>query len=291
VVVFVGHTPKLSAQSTGFVYVSTNNPAGNTVIQYRRAGDGSLTQVAEVATGGLGGTGNGVDDVDPLGSQDSLVLNTGGSPLLVVNAGSNQLSSIGAGASGLQLLSTVNSGGSFPNSVAISGTLVYVLNAQGTPNISGFRLSATGQLQAIPGSTFPLPGGATSAPHDIAFTADGSRLLVSEGGTNQVDVFSLDANGLVTSVVTQPSAGSGPFGFRFAQPAVLVNAEANTASVSSYLLTPQNMLSVISAAVPNGQMASCWITLTTKAFAFVSNTGSGTISSYHIAHNGTVDLA
>src|SRR4051794_36819731 len=64
VVVFVGHTPKLSAQSTGFVYVSTNNPAGNTVIQYRRAGDGSLTQVAEVATGGLGGTGNGVDDVD-----------------------------------------------------------------------------------------------------------------------------------------------------------------------------------------------------------------------------------
>ena len=57
--------------TTGFVYVATNNPCANVVVQYRRAGDGSLTKASQAATGGLGGTGNGVGNLDPLGSQDS----------------------------------------------------------------------------------------------------------------------------------------------------------------------------------------------------------------------------
>ncbi len=276
--------------TTGFVYVMTNNPGGNSVIQYSRAGNGTLTQVSQVPTGGLGGTGNGVGALDPLGSQDSLVLGGTGSALLAVNAGSNQLSAISVTSSGLRLLNTVSSGGSFPNSVALFGNLVYVLNAQGAPNISGFRLGATG-LAAIPNSTVALPGGSSASPHDIRFSPDGTRVLVSEGGINQIDVFQLDNSGLVTNVKSTASAGSGPFGMRFARDGVLLNTEAGSNSVSSYRLNDDDSLTVVSPAVMNGQAATCWLSVTADGkFAFTSNTGAGDLSSYHVSGNGTLDL-
>lgn len=135
-----------AAPSDGVVYVATNQPSGNKTIQFRRASDGSRTKMNEVGTGGSGGTGNGVGALDPLGSQDSLVLSGSGSLLLVVNAGSDSLASIRASSNGLRLLSTIGSNGSFPNSVAVDGNLVYVLNAHGTPNVAGFRLNPTGRL-------------------------------------------------------------------------------------------------------------------------------------------------
>jgi len=279
-----------AAQESGFVYAATNNQAGNAVVQYIRSIDGRLAKVNEVSTGGKGGTGNGVGKLDPLGSQDSLVLDDVGSLLLVVNAGSNQLSALQAGSAGLKLLSTVPSGGNFPNSVALNGNLIYVLNAH-SANITGFRITSEGILQKIPNSTRSLPGGSASAAHDIRFTPDGTRLVVSEGGTNQIDVFELNNSGTVGGVTQQASAGSGPFGMKFGRGATLLNSEANTGSVSSYDLTSEDMLTVISGAVADTQKASCWITLTADArVAFVSNTGSGTISSYNIAKDGTLHL-
>jgi 6-phosphogluconolactonase (cycloisomerase 2 family) len=280
-----------ATQTSGFVYVATNDGSANSVVRYSRGNDGLLTPIDEVATGGQGGSGNGVGNLDPLGSQDSLVLSGTGSLLLVVNAGSNSVSSIGVSNTGLQLLSNLPSGGSFPNSLALNGTLVYVLNAHGTPNIAGFRLSASGVLSPIPSSIKPLPGGSSAAPHDIRFSPDGTRLLVTEGGTDQIDIFQLDSTGLTTSVVSQTSSGSGPFGFKFGRDGALVNAEANSASVSSYFLTAENNLKVISSAVPDTQMAACWISLTGDGkFGFVSNTASGTLSAYHVAGNGTLNL-
>jgi 6-phosphogluconolactonase len=280
-----------SSQSSGFVYVATNQPSGNMVVQFARASDGSLTPVSSAATGGVGGTGNGVGSLDPLGSQDSLVLTANGGVVLVVNAGSNDISSLRADAGRLALVSKVPSGGNFPNSVAVNGDLVYVVNAHATPNISAFRLGTDGTLTAITNSTRALPGGSNSAPHDVRFSPDGMRLLVTEGGTNQFDIFELSAAGVATAVNTQSVAGSGPFGFKFGRAGVLASAEADSASVSSYSLNPDNTLTVVSAAVPNGQAASCWITLTADGkFAFISDTGSGTLSSYSISGNWMVTL-
>ncbi len=121
-----------------FVYVMTNKSPHNSVIQFARGRNGALAWVREVPTGG---SGTGPTEVDPLGSQDSLVLSGDGHILLAVNASSNEISVLEVKNSKLRWRDKVWSGGNFPNSVALSGDLVYVLNAKGdTPHINGFRL-------------------------------------------------------------------------------------------------------------------------------------------------------
>ena len=288
--IWVAVQPAQAAQAgSGFVYVMTNQPSGNTVIQYQRASNGLLTQTAMASTNGLGGTGNGVGALDPLGSQDSLVLSGDGTRLLAVNAGSNQLSALGAGDNGVKLLSTVASGGEFPNSVALSGDLVYVLNAHGTPNVTGFRLDAVGVLHPIAGSTRALPGGSSAAPHDLVFSPDGSRLLVTEGGTNQIDIFAVGDNGVLSAVTTQTSAG-GPFGFRFGRNGIVAVTEADAGALSTFQLTSDDTLVAITSSLSDGQNASCWLSMTLNGHSFVSNTGSGTVSSFQVGADGTATL-
>ena len=55
------------------VFVQTDNVAGNQVVAYDRAANGTLTLAATYATGGLGGVLNG-SQVDHLGSEGSLDL-------------------------------------------------------------------------------------------------------------------------------------------------------------------------------------------------------------------------
>lgn len=133
-----------------FVYVMSNKSPHNSVIQFLRGRNGSLTWVREVPTGG---SGTGPTVVDPLGSQDSLVLSGDGHLLLAVNAGSNEVSVLEVKKGKLRWRDKVRSGGVFPNSVTLSGDLVYVLNAKGaTPHVNGFRLDPDGFLHAIPGA-------------------------------------------------------------------------------------------------------------------------------------------
>src|SRR5436309_2823128 len=116
------------------VYVQTNDATENEVIVFRRAEDDALAPEGRCPTGGRG-TG-----VPHLASAGSVVLSDDGQWLLVVNAGSDELSLYAVQPDGLRLADRVRSGGSKPTSVAVSGTLVYVLN-NGTPNISGFHLA------------------------------------------------------------------------------------------------------------------------------------------------------
>lgn len=116
-------------------------------------------------------------------------------------------------------------------------------------------------------------------------------MLVSEGaGTNSIAIFELDNSGLVAATNSHASAGVNPFGETFARGGVLLNAEAETNSVSSYSLSDDS-LTVISPVVANGQTATCWISATGDGkFAFTSNTGSGTLSSYQVSGNGALNL-
>lgn len=191
----------LSEGSSGAVYTQSNAVAGNAVLAYRRAPDGSLTPAGSFATGGAG-TGAG------LGSQGAVVLSNNGRYLLAVNAGSNELSSFAVeGGGALILRNTVGSGGTMPISVTIAGRLVYVLNAGGTGNISGFRLANDGSLSAIAGSSRPLSSNA-AGPAQIQFARQGRVLVVTEKNTNVIGTYLVGEGGLASG--PQVHASSAP---------------------------------------------------------------------------------
>ena len=197
--------------TTGAVFVMTNNASSNQVIAYTRNADGTLTGRHSFATGGRGSGGL----TDPLASQGSLTLTQDHSYLLAVNAGSGDISVFQVSGATLTLLGTTPCGGSEPVAVASQGHLVYVVNAGGTSNVSGFHLTSTGALKPIPHSTTFLTTGNSGAA-SLAFSPDGQTLLVTEKLTGNIDGFSIQANGTLGPIVVNPSAGPGLFGVVFA---------------------------------------------------------------------------
>jgi len=274
----------------GAVYAMTNRAAGNSVVAYRRAANGVLSWAQEVSTQGLGSGGG-------LGSQGALVLSDDGGLLLAVNAGSNEISALAATNRGLQFVSKASSGGIRPVSVTVHKGLVYVVNAGGTPNITGFTVSPFGQITSIAGSTVALAGGPGAGPAQVEFSPDGSVLLVTEKTTGLIDIFSIGDDGHATGPTTQVSNNPTPFGFEFAPHGLVVVSEAvggapGASTLSSYQTTEQVMLDTISKSVPDTQTAACWVAITNSGrFAFTSNTGSGSISSYTLASDGELSLS
>lgn len=282
----------LATGHTGNVYVPTNQPTGNSVMVFHRDAAGILTFVGSVASGGVGaGTG-----ADPLGSQGAAVLSADNRLLFAVNAGSNSISVFAISGDQLTLLGTVPSGGTLPVSLTVRDNLLYVLNAGGTPNISGFTIQpATNQLAPLPGSTQNLPGGAAAGPAQVGFSPDGSVLIVTEKGNNQIDTFVVDENGLAHPGISFPSSGTTPFGFAFSQDNVLVVSDAGsgagTAAVSSYNIDPNGDVIVVTPALGDTQSAACWLVVPQNGrFAYTANAGSGTISSYAVAEGGNLSL-
>ncbi|OLB17331.1 MAG: hypothetical protein AUH12_04720 [Gemmatimonadetes bacterium 13_2_20CM_69_8] len=243
----------------GAVYTLTNQVAGNAVAVFTRGADGRLTSAGTVATGGTG-TGAG------LGSQGAVVLSDDGSRLFAVNAGSNAL----------------------PISLTVHGNELYVLNAGGSGNISGFTVDNSGGLTPIAGSTQPLSG-SNVGPAQVSFSPDGRHLVVTEKTTNLLDVYSLDANGSASGPTTTPSAGGTPFGFAFGHRSDLFVSEA-AGSASSYVLDASGNVTLVSGAVSTQRGAPCWAVVTADGrFGFTGN-GSGSVSAFAITPNGAISL-
>jgi 6-phosphogluconolactonase (cycloisomerase 2 family) len=102
-----------------------------------------------------------------------------------VNAGSNSISRFAVRHNGLELEATVSSGGVMPISLTVHDHLLYVLNAGGTPNITGFSTDHDG-LTAIPSSTRPMGPGAAS-PAQISFDRDGHVLVITEKASSSIE--------------------------------------------------------------------------------------------------------
>jgi 6-phosphogluconolactonase (cycloisomerase 2 family) len=271
------------AEEAGAVYTSTNDPAGNRVLAFRRAADGTLTPAGSFSTGG---TGTGA----VLGSQGALVLTEDHRVLYVVNAGSNDISSFAIRPDGLTLLGRVPSGGVRPTSLTVARDLLYVLNAGGTGNITGFTGARHGDLAPLAGSTRPLSGDATN-PAQVQFTPDGRVLLVTERATNVIDTYRVGADGRPTGPIVHASAGRTPFGFAVDHRGRAFVSEATDSSLSSYDIDRAGELTTLSAAVANGQAAACWAVVTENGrFVYTANAANGTISGYRVASDGTVRL-
>lgn len=272
----------------GAAYTITNAAAGNAVAIYTRSSDGTLTPAGEVATDGLGSGGG-------LASQGAVVLTADGRTVLAVNPGSNSVSALAVTDDGLELLGTAPSGGIRPVSVTVRNDLVYVLNKNNSAlaTISALRLSKDG-LTAIPDSTRTLHTGATDAAQ-VQFSPDGSVLVVTGRSSNRIDTFRIGRDGLATDLKSFDVAPGGvPFGFDFDNKGHLLVSLAGVGASSgaaSYALDGDGTVSTITEPIDTGERAACWLVASKDGrFAFVANAGSGSISTFSVAPDGSLEL-
>ena len=272
------------------VFVMTNSVKGNEIIAYSRAGDGSLTERNRYDTNGRGSGGT----TDPLGSQGSLTLSQDHSLLFAVNAGSGNVSVFRVNGPNLQLSQIISSGGSAPVAIAQHEDLVYVLNFAGDSSVVGFRLNDAGTLVKMPNSIRYLST-ANSGPSSLAFSPDGRFLVVTEKITNNIDVFSVQSDGSLSSPKVTPNPLPGLFDVIFSPDGAALIVQigptntSNVSSISSYIVEEGGALSPITAYVPTLGAAACWVALTPNGqFAFTSNSASSTLSAFAVGSSGNV---
>jgi 6-phosphogluconolactonase (cycloisomerase 2 family) len=275
------------------VFVQTDDPSGNAIVAYDRADDGTLTPSGTYPTGGAGGVVNG-SVVDHLASQGALTYDAANALLYAVNAGSNSIAVFAVSGDQLTLRQVVDSGGTFPVSVAASGQFVYVLNALDGGTVAGFRV-AGGVLHPIEGSIRPLglttPIDAsqfTHTPGQIGFSPDGSQVVVTtKASTNAIDVFAVRPDGRLSDApVVNSEPGTVPFAFVFDSAGHLAVSNAGPSSVSTFTLRSDGTVTLLATAA-TGQAATCWIA-EAQGYLYASNAGSGTVSGYLTAPNGTL---
>jgi 6-phosphogluconolactonase len=272
----------------GAVFTMDNSSSANHVFMFDRQENGALSFAGEVPTGGQG-TGAG------LGSQGGVILSEGHRWLFVVNAGSHEISAFAVSPKGLELVDKVDSGGLNPISLTVSGNLLYVLNSGGnvggTDNITGFVVSPHGKLRQLPDSTRGLSA-ASASPAQVGFTPDGNVLIVTEKSTSLIDTFAMDDDRKVpVGHKIFQSPGTEPFGFAFDKKNRLFVTEAPGSAVSSYSVSDDGDLTLISESVADNQKAACWIAVTKNGrFGYDANAASGSTSGYQIAPDGSISL-
>ena len=308
-IVAVGASPALAKkpgkhpkQGGGAVYTQTNDPAGNEIVVYKRAADGTITEKDRVPTGGTGAAASPPNNFPILDSQGPVELTKNGRLLFAVNAGDDTISSFRVKKhGGLRLVDRKPSGGDFPDSLDSQRKLLYVLNEL-SGDITGFRFDRRGQLTPIPGSTEPLsttgPGGAAA---QVGFAPHQRVRAVTLRGTQVIDTFKLNKDGTPGPAIPNPSTGENPFGFAYRGDRTLIVSNAGKSgdlsdpnsfpgSASSYSLNPNAGLTPIDQ-VAVGQRATCWVVITANhRYAFMTNTLSNTVSGFKIAGDGKLQV-
>jgi 6-phosphogluconolactonase len=277
--------------AAGAVYTLTNSSSGNVVLVFSRSVNGQISSGGMFATGGTG-TGKG------LGNQGALAIDAANRFLFAVNAGSDSISVFRIEENGLRLVDVAPSGGKQPISLTVNRNTLYVLNnggaVGGTDTVAGFAVGANGHLKPIvSGLPLSVP---SVGPAQIGFNVDGNVLLVTEKNTNNLDLFSVDDDGVAVGPTVVSSAGQTPFGFAFGRRNQVFVSDAfgggaNAGAVSSYAVSDQGSLRTITAVAADKQTAPCWVVLTSDGrFAYATNTGSGTVSGYRVGFNGALQL-
>jgi hypothetical protein len=272
------------------VFVQTDNPAGNQIVVYDRATDGTLSPAGTYDTGGLGGALEGSVS-DHLASQASLTYDRQNGLLYAVNAGSNTISVFAVFGDRLALHEVLPSGGSFPVSIALSGDIVYVLNGLEGGLLQGFRVQA-GRLESIAGSSRPLGLNPSATPQfvntpgQVAFSPSGSQLIVTtKANGNNVDVFRVTPLGRLSKTpVVNTLTGTVPFAVTFDRQEHLLVTEAGPGALASFELKENGTIAQLDVAA-TGQKAACWIVGAGRRF-FTSNTGSGSLSGFESSLGG-----
>lgn len=279
-----------AAATSGAVFVETDGLSNNSVVAYDRHDDGTLAQAGVYDTGGTG-TQLGGAQVDFTASQSSLIRH--GDALFAVNAGSGTVTSFAVAGDRLTRRQVVSSGGTTPVSIAAHGNRVFVLNAGDGGSVQGF-LNLGGRLIPIPAwhrelglDTSGTPQ-FTHTPAEIAFSPDGSKLVVStKAASNAFEVLAVGPQGL-SAPVTTVVPGSVPFGFQFDQYGRIVVAEAGINAVATFSINADGSVSKVSEQF-TGQHGTCWLSVV-GGQVYASNAGSADISALSLNDNGGLQL-
>ncbi len=312
----------------GAVFSMSNDPAGNSVVAFYRADDGTLTPAGTFSTDGLGS--GGFED-----SANSLVLGSAGGEsapnnfiddstlLFAANAGSNDISVFQVNAAGLELVDVEPSQGMRPVSITVHDGVVYALNNDETdgsdaelncreganPAVTGFRVSEGGDLTPIPDSTRVLSGGTESGCAQVSFNPEGTVLVVTQrtatlagqapDDEGTIDTFVVNADGTLGQQQTFDVTGEGPCGFTFNSAGVLLTTEQfdGTAgpalgAAAGYQVADDGTLTPSSPLVGNGGTDTCWFVINddgTVGFA-TSFFADGRISSYAVGADGSLEV-
>jgi DNA-binding beta-propeller fold protein YncE len=290
-------TPATANSSTGsapqgMVFVQNDGPSANQIVAYRRLADGSLRQAGTYPTGGRGGTLEGAV-VDRLASQGSLTYDKARRTLYAVNAGSNTVTVFGVVGDRLIRRQIINSGGTFPVSIAVHGAEVYVLNARKGGAVQGY-LSVLGHLVPLPGGQRALglpvttgPQEFTHTPGQVVVTPDGSSVIVTtKAAGNSLLVFGQHGLAQLAKAPTVvDDAGNVPFAAVFDRFGHLAVAEAGPNALATYAVERGHGLRLMNR-TPTGQTATCWI-VSAGGNYYVSNAGSNSLSGYRAERDGS----
>ncbi|MGF1615490.1 MAG: lactonase family protein [Gammaproteobacteria bacterium] len=286
----------LSLSAAAVVYTAGNEAWGNQVIAFDIDSRGNITEIGRFDTEGLG-TGA------PLGNQSALTTDASDRWMFVVNPGDGSLTSFRLQVDGLEFVNRLPSGGFRPISVAVFGTLVYVLNeGDGTSddphlrydNISGFRFTGGGILVPVPDSTRIIDDTQLTAPAQVGFNKSGTVLLVTEKATDTLTTFVMQQDGTPADTpLKRASAVPTPFGFAFGDRDFVFVTEANGGGpgvTASYRIDRETgAVSDLVDLIDQGN-ATCWTVLSSdQTIGYSTNTADGTVSLYRINFNGTLE--
>jgi 6-phosphogluconolactonase len=290
------------AGTNGYAYTLNNDGERNAVVVLARNDDGTLTEVAG-SPFGTGGRGLVVPTGGDFDAQGSVRLH--GRYVLAVNPGSNSVAVLAVDEARLTPVagSPFASGGVTPLSVTAHGDLVYVanqampfMNPSRKPNITGFRMSAGGQLTPIPGSTIEFPAG--QGPAQVEFSPSGAVLAVTAGfqTDGRIHTFAVMPDGTLKEGPGSPFVTreiSGTVGYSW-------SGDGHHLFVSNFRGSAMTVFGVDSTtaaiepkgpAYPNGGGAACWTALSPDGQTlYTGNFVGNSISAYAVMSDGTLSL-
>ena len=271
------------------VFVLSNDNVKNEVLTYQLGGGGQFVLRDRTAAGGRGSGGT----TDPLQSQGALTLSGDRNLLFAVNSASGSVSSFHL-ADGLPVLvDTEPSGGAFPVAVAEHTGTVYVLNAGGSGAVVVFRADGSGRLHDVPNSTTFLMG-LNSGASSISVSPDGHWLVVIEKASNSIDVFPIQGDGTLGTVVVNKSVTPGVFATTFTPGGQLIVSEnqpdgTDVSSISTYTISGNGTLTPITQSLFTFGDGNCWNAISPNGkWVYVDNAGTFTVAGFSIAPNGTL---
>jgi hypothetical protein len=288
-----------------FVFVETNNPAGNGILGFVPQGDTLMSIGPAVPTGGLGLNAGPTQRLGPLDSDRQLALSADGSRVYAVNSGDRTITVFAIGSDGKLTQVTgprFATGGNNPVSIGFSGTHTIVVNKEVAGTIApSYAMFDTKSQRAQSKTSTPIGGSPSVAyvSRDQKFLfgtqfLDGAR--ASQAPAGQIDAFVIHTTGTLTAAPGSPYAlPADTSGITPAPPAVALNMVEHPtknilyvgyptrSQVGVYTINATTGALTFVRAVSNSGKAVCWFLIDKDArHMYTVNSASATISTYDL---------